>query len=86
MKTYEFELILTGGPELTDDLCDALFEAGCDDSSPGQSCGITSIYFHREADSLEDAIRSAIADVQKAGGEVERLELDSDALGQTLKV
>ena len=58
MKTYEFALILAGAPELTDDLCDALFAAGCDDSSPSQSCGVTRIIFDREADSLETAIRS----------------------------
>ena len=86
MKTHEFELILEDGPDLTDDLCDALFKVGCDDSSPGQRCGITCIYFHREADSLEDAIRSAIADVQKAGCQVERLEMDTDALTEKLKV
>jgi hypothetical protein len=86
MKTYEFSLILAGAPELTDDLSDDLFAAGCDDASPGQFCGITHIYFHRDADSLESAIRAAIADVQKAGCQVERLEMDNDALASTLKV
>ncbi len=85
MKTYEFELILAGAPELTDDLCDALYEAGCDDSSPYSSDAITYVPFDREADSLENAIRSAIADVQKAGCQVERLEMDTDALAETLK-
>jgi hypothetical protein len=86
MKTYEFTLILAGAPELTDDLCDALYEAGCDDSSPYSSEGVTYIPFDREADCLESAIRSAIAEVQKAGCQVERLEMDTDALTETLKV
>jgi hypothetical protein len=78
-------LILAGSPELTDDLCDGLFDAGCDDASPSQSCGTTRLVFHREAATLEEAIRSAIANVQSAGCQVERIEMDSQALVETLK-
>ncbi|HTN74847.1 MAG TPA: hypothetical protein VL096_06355 [Pirellulaceae bacterium] len=86
MTKYEFTLILTGSPELTDDLCDALFAAGCDDATPSESCGVTKMVFHRVADSLEVAIRSAIANVEAAGCQVERLEMDNHALAETLKV
>lgn len=86
MKTYGFTVALAGAPDLTDDLCDALYAAGCDDSSPYSSEGITYVPFDREADSLENAIRSAIADVQKAGCQVERLEMDTETLSETLKV
>ena len=79
MTKYEFTVILSGGPELTDDLCDALFAAGCDDGSPGSSCGTTRIDFHREADSLEAALLSAIANVQAAGCSVERVEIEAGA-------
>lgn len=79
MTKYDFTLILAESPELTDDLCDALFTAGCDDGSPGSSCGVTRIDFHREAESLEVALRSAIADVQAAGCRVERVEIEADA-------
>ncbi len=51
MHKYEFSLILKGSPELTEDLCDGLFEAGCDDGTPGTCNGVFSIDFHREADS-----------------------------------
>jgi hypothetical protein len=77
---YEFTLILSEGTELTDDLADALFAAGCDDGSPGSCEGVVSIDFHREADCLESAIRCAIADVQKADCTVARLEMEPDAL------
>ena len=80
MTMYEFTLILTGGPELTDDLCDALFAAGCDDATPSSSGGVARMVFHRVADSLENGIRSAIANVQAAGCQVEYLEMDIQAL------
>jgi hypothetical protein len=79
MKTYDFSLILSTGTELTETLADALFAAGCDDGSPGSCEGVVSIDFHREAESLETAIRSAVADVQKAGCRVARAEIEANA-------
>ncbi len=80
MKKYEFTVVISERLELTDDIADALFAAGCDDGTPGSCNGILSIDFHREADSLEEAIRSAIANVQTAGYEVERVEIEGNAL------
>jgi hypothetical protein len=77
---YEFTLVLSGATELTDELADALFAAGCDDGSPGSCEGVVSIDFHREGDCLESAIRTAIADVQRAGCTVARLEMEPEAL------
>ena len=76
---YEFQLILKEGTEITEELADALFEAGCDDGTPGTFCGVPNIRFHREAESLESAIRSAVADVQKAGCVVERVQIEHDS-------
>jgi hypothetical protein len=84
MMKYDFTVILAGSPELTDDVCDNLYAAGCDDSSPSSGCGITRIVFHREADSLESAIRSAIGQIQSIGLRAERVEID--ALADLLKV
>ena len=80
MTKYHFTLILTDGVELTDDLADRLYEAGCDDGSPGMCEGVVSIDFHREADSLESAIRSAISNVNAAGCSVSRVEMDAEAV------
>lgn len=80
MSTYEFTLILHGSPELTEDVADQLFEAGCDDGAPGTSRGVFSIDFHREGRNLEAAISSAIVDVKSAGYEVERIEIRADDL------
>ena len=79
MKTYEFSVVLAGLAVIDDDLADALFAAGCDDGTPISSSGVASIGFSREAESLETAIRSAIADVQKAGCTVARVEIEADS-------
>ncbi len=79
MKLHEFTLVLAKGTEFSAELADRLFEAGCDDGSPGTCCDVVLIDFHREADSLESAIRSAVADVQKAGCVVERVQIDHDS-------
>ena len=76
---YEFSLILKEGTEITEELADQLFEAGCDDSTPGTFCGVPVIGFSREADSLESAICSAVADVQKAACVVERVQIEHDS-------
>ncbi|MEX0867067.1 MAG: hypothetical protein WD030_06880 [Pirellulales bacterium] len=77
-QTYRFTIFLADSPELTDDLAEALFEAGCDDSNPQQVCGRTRIIFNREAESLDSAVTSAIRNVNDAGFQVDRLEMDSD--------
>ena len=59
---------------MTEEIADALYEAGSDDCTPFSSQGMASIGFSREAASLEDAVRSAIADVNKAGFTVARVE------------
>ena len=82
MTKYEFTLILKGQLELTEEISDELFEAGCDDGTPGICNGVLSIDFHREGSSMEVAIRSAIADVKSAGYEVERAEIAAEAMPQ----
>ena len=79
---YEFSLILKGSPELTEQICDELFEAGCDDGTPGTCNGVFSIDFHREADSLEAAIKTAINNVKAAGYEVDHAEIEAGAMPQ----
>ncbi len=76
---FHFTIHLADAPELTDEVADALFAAGCDDGSPGTYDGAFSIDFHREADSLDAAVRSAIANVEAAGFAVSRIEIDGVA-------
>ncbi len=83
MVKYEFTLILKGSPELTEEIAGQLFEAGCDDGTPGTSDGVFSIDFHRTASTLEEAINSAISNVKSAGYDVERVEIEAGAMTQS---
>lgn len=83
-RKSEFTLILKGPLELTEDIAEALFEAGCDDGSPGTCEGVFSIDFHREGESLEEAIRSAIGNVKAAGYQVERVEISGEAMVESV--
>ena len=76
MRQYDFTLVLASGTELTDELVEALYESGCDDGSPGCRGGEVWVTLHRQDESLEQAIRSGIADVQKAGCHVARVEIE----------
>ena len=73
-KTYGFSVVLTK-PTLSAEECDALYEAGCDDGTIVTRSRVTFIAFDRKADSLEQAIRSATADVRAAGFEIQRVEM-----------
>ena len=83
MKEHEFTVILTSISEISDEAANSLYEAGCDDGSPGSCDGVVSVDFHRDAPTLESAIHSAVADIRKAGFQVERVEIypDSSAVG-----
>lgn len=70
MPKHSFTLILAGEPELTVELEDALFEAGCDDASLGVSCGVLYLAFDREAASKSEAVAAAIEDVESTGRKV----------------
>jgi hypothetical protein len=64
MKTYEFTLILDGVYENTPNLEDAIFEAGCDDALINFRNGTVYIDFIRENTSLNNAIISAINQIE----------------------
>ena len=74
IRTYEFSVVLAAA-KLSDDDCDVLYEAGCDDGTVVTRCGVTRIAFDRKAGSLEEAIQSATAQVRAAGFEVARVEM-----------
>jgi hypothetical protein len=84
MHTYDFTLTLQSPRELTDELVEHLFAAGCDDCTPSSSNGIVSVDFSRDGSDLESAIRSAIADVKSAGYEVERVEIEAATMAQSV--
>jgi len=73
-KTYGISVVLTAST-LSAEECDALYEAGCDDGTIVTRNRVTFIAFDRKANSLEQAIRSATADVRAAGFEIRRVEM-----------
>ena len=75
-QEYEFTLILSGVPALTPEVLDAFYEAGCDDALIGMRQGIAYADFCREADTIREAARSAVRDVEAAGATVEHIESD----------
>ena len=80
MKTYEFNVVLKDTTDVTDDQADALFAAGCEDGTPASSNGIAWVHFDRQAPSLEEAIRSAVGQIQAAGFATARVEIDADMM------
>ena len=77
MTTFEFTIIASGLDPKADDFEDRFFAAGCDDATIAVSRGAIVLDFSREAANPEDAIDSAIANVEAAGATVERIEPDN---------
>ena len=68
MPVHNFTLIVEGIDLQAEPTIDALFEAGCDDATVGRVDGVQYIDFDREAESLGEAIISAVRDVEKIDG------------------
>jgi Asp-tRNA(Asn)/Glu-tRNA(Gln) amidotransferase A subunit family amidase len=83
MSKYEFSLLLKGPVDFTEEVADQLFENARDDGTPGVCNGVFTIDFHREAESLETAIDSAIRNVRDAGHEVEHVQIEANAMRQS---
>lgn len=73
IECHEFTLILSGFEEITDDVENKLFEAGCDDALLGLHGGTPYLSFDRVALTLASAIKSAIRAVESCGFEVVRV-------------
>ncbi|MBW3538884.1 MAG: hypothetical protein KY476_01305 [Planctomycetes bacterium] len=78
MKVYDFALYVDAAV-LTDEEVERLFQV-CDDVVPVSSCGEAKVCFSRDAESLEAAIRSAVADVSRAGLRPTRVEIPDDSV------
>jgi hypothetical protein len=77
-RAFGFRLVLEQS-KIDEAESDALY-ARCKDGTLMTTTGVTYVDFDRHADSLEEAIRSAIADVQAAGFHAVRVEIDTDNL------
>lgn len=70
-RSFAFKMILWGADELTDDLENAVWEAGCDDALLGSRDEVVFLIFDREALTYRDALLSAISDVGGIGHGIE---------------
>ena len=76
MKTFEFSIIASGIDPTADDFGDRFYDAGCGDALVAFQKGHTIIDFAREANSIDEAIASAIENVCAAGAKIDRVEPD----------
>ena len=77
MKVQKFTLIIA--PDPTEEEADKLYSI-IDDGTLATIADIPQIYFHREATTMDSAIRSAIADVTSLGLDVLRVEIEPEAI------
>jgi hypothetical protein len=79
-RVYSFSLVLQGASDLTPEIADALYEAGCDDALVGSRDGVLFADFDREAPSSAEAILSAIRQVESAGAGLTVARVEPDEL------
>jgi hypothetical protein len=80
---YRFSIIVPTKQLTHDEILtatDALGDAGCTDASIRGHAEGMELLFDRAADSLEGAIATAIADVEKAGFRVSKVEMEREAI------
>lgn len=63
---HDFTIYVKNIHELSDEMIDKLYEAGCSDATISLSKGELHLTFTREANSRDDAIDSAIYDIKNA--------------------
>jgi hypothetical protein len=75
-REHDFTLVLSGIRELTPEVENALFEAGCNDATLSMRRGVPYLTFSRAAPMLKDAILSAVQDIRRAniGADVVRVD------------
>ena len=80
MTTYRFTFTLKDQSVCSNDMADAIYAAGGDDATVASRDGVVSVHFDREADSMDDAVRSAAAVITAAGYAVDRISVDEQTL------
>ncbi|MEX0728458.1 MAG: hypothetical protein WD065_19455 [Planctomycetaceae bacterium] len=75
-REFDFTLLLDGTAEITSELEDSLFDAGCEDATLSLRFGRLHLTFTRKAATLKDAILQAIKDVRASGISATVLRVD----------
>lgn len=79
-REFAFTIWIKSDARDFDDVSNSVYEAGGDDTVVGELAGKPYVAFDREAESLEDALRSALQTIRAAGLEAERCEIPGEAL------
>ena len=80
---HQFSVIIDKTPESNDEMlavADALGDADCLDASIGGHREGIEALFNRDALSLDDAIKSAVSAIEKAGFKVTRVEVSRTSI------
>lgn len=68
MPSHHFTLIVDGADLQDESVVNNLYESGCDDALIGVADGVQFIDFDRDAASLDEAVLSAVADIERVDG------------------
>ena len=68
MPNHHFTLIVDGRDMQEEEVINALFESGCDDGTVGCADAVQFVVFDRQADSLDQAVMSAVKDIERIQG------------------
>ena len=86
MKTNKFTLVLSGVPEFTPELANALFQATNGDIEFNMCNGVAYLEFDREGSNLREAILSAISQVEGANLGLRVVRVESEAANTIAKI
>jgi hypothetical protein len=86
MSNFDFTLILPGVAEITPELADSLYAATGGDIELNMRNDVAYIGCRRDANTLHDAVSSAIAQVEGAGAGVRVVRVESDAANTIAKI
>src|SRR5438874_12686494 len=86
MKVHRFTLILAGVANLEPEIADALYDATGGDIEFNMRDGVAFLDFSRKAGHLQDAIKSAIRDVESANVGVRVIRVESDVANTIAKI
>jgi len=84
-QIYHFDVRISNADTADGEMADAIDDV-MSDASLSSSGGIVKLNVHRDATSPDAAIRSATADIRKAGYSVDQITIDADAFGATAEM
>lgn len=86
MSRFQFTLILSGVAEITPELADAFYVATGGDIELNMRNDVAYLEFDRDTISLDDAVNSAITQVEGAGVGVRVVRVESAAANSIAKI